>query len=51
MTATPTAQPHDGYDLLATAAHELRTPLTSLHLRLDLLAEALDENPPDLAQA
>jgi signal transduction histidine kinase len=37
--------------LLATASHELRTPLTSLHLRLDLLAEALEEEPPDLTQA
>jgi signal transduction histidine kinase len=42
---------HDADALLATAAHELRTPLTSLHLRLDLLAEALDEQPPDLAEA
>jgi signal transduction histidine kinase len=41
----------DARALLLTAAHELRTPLTSLHLRLDLLAEALGADPPDLAEA
>jgi signal transduction histidine kinase len=52
MTATGTSRPCGCHDtLVATAAHELRTPLTSLHLRLDLLAAALDEEPPDLGQA
>ena len=43
--------PEDADVLLLTAAHELRTPLTSLHLRLDLLAEALRADPPDLIEA
>ena len=56
VVARATSQPHDSSDddartLVAIAAHELRTPLTSLHLRLDLLAEELDEEQPDLAQA
>jgi signal transduction histidine kinase len=52
MTATGTPRPCGCHDtLVATAAHELRTPLTSLHLRLDLLAQALDEEPPELVQA
>jgi signal transduction histidine kinase len=41
----------DAGTLLLTAAHELRTPLTSLHLRLDLLAEALADEPPNLKEA
>jgi signal transduction histidine kinase len=52
VTATGTSPPCGCQDtLVATAAHELRTPLTSLHLRLDLLARALDEEPPDVAEA
>jgi signal transduction histidine kinase len=41
----------DDRALLATAAHELRTPLTSLHLRLDLLVQALEGEAPDLIEA